>query len=441
MSASRVIFPLSSSALSQSQAEVRIPGSKSHTIRALLLSTLTRGKTRILNPLYSEDTHSALAVAQNWGARCTVHDDFLEVDTSALDELLIPQRESVYVGNSGTTLFFASALAALVDKPLTFDGDASLRTRSAEPLLSALKTLGAHVESDANSCVPYTVRGTINAGDVSVDCPTSQYASALLYALSCVQGTSTLRPLLAGEHPYVDMTLHWLRLYGAKIENNDYRSIVVHTGIGFPNAASLSPQYVSGDYSSASFFFCAAAITGMRIAVHGLNKQDTQADKQVLEILRAMGCTYTWSEEAGQDVVTLSRSGTLRGGEFDLSALPDALPILAVLSCFAKEEVRLYNVAHARAKETNRIAVMHAELTRLGARLKEYDDALVIQSSHGLEGGQVHSHHDHRVAMAFAIGALAARQSISIAHADVAAITFPSFYHCLEQLGARISNA
>lgn len=445
MSDSRIIHPLvaservSSHGTSHAPCAVRVPGSKSHTIRALLLSALTRGKTCIINPLYSEDTKSAITVIENWGARCTANEDTLEVDTSALHELLNPVSDSVYVGNSGTTLFFASALATLSDKPLTFDGDASLRTRSAAPLLKALQQLGAHITClNKNACAPYTVRGTIHAGDITVQCPTSQYASALLYALSCVEGTSILQPLLVGEHAYVDMTLFWLRLYGAEIEHNAYTSIALHKGIGFPHAQSRSPLFITGDYSSASFFFCAAAITGISIAVHGLHADDTQADTQVLDIVRAMGCTYIWSKENEQDVVTVQCSEALRAGEFDLSAVPDALPILAVLSCFVEGDVRFYNVSHARSKETDRIAVMCTELTRLGVHVKEYEDGLVIRSGCGLQSGEVDSHHDHRVAMAFAIGALAAAGPIVIQHADASTVTFPTFYNCLTQLGARV---
>ncbi len=420
---------------------LRVPGSKSHTIRALLASALTRGKTTIVNPLYSEDTKRAIAVIENWGAHCTAHENTLEVDTRMLNTLLCPVRDSVYVGNSGTTLFFATALASLSEKPLTFDGDASLRTRSAAPLLQALRQIGAHITCNTKSCVPYTVRGTIHAGNITVQCPTSQYASALLYALSCLEGESILQPILVGEHAYVDMTLSYLRLYGAKIENEDYTHITVRKGIGFPHTKSMASLFITGDYSSASFFFCAAAITGITIAVEGLCADDIQADKQVLDIVSAMGCTYAWSKEKGQDVVTIKRSGVLRGGEFDLSAIPDALPMLSVLSCFAEGDIRLYNVSHARMKETDRIAVMCEELTRLGVEVQEYQDGLVIRSSFGLQGGEVDSHYDHRVAMAFAVGALAAAGPITIDHADAANITFPNFYDCLTQLRSATSVA
>ena len=419
---------------------VSIPGSKSHTIRALLLSLLSQEETKIENVLYSGDTESCIAVIENWGAKVTKQANTLLIDTTDVEQLnLKPKRKLVNVGNSGTTLFFATALAAISPHSLTFDGDESLRSRSAKNLIVALESLGAKITHSGNGCVPYTVAGPIRGGNVTIACPTSQYASALLYALSCVEEKSVVNPILDGERPYIDMTIEWLSKYGAEIVNTNYESIAINKGIS-RTSNKLRTTHINGDYSSASFFFAVAAITGIPMTLCGLSPNDTQADIKVLDILQAMGCSYEWKQENEEYKLTISRFDKLMGGEFDISEIPDALPVLAVVGSYAQTDLRLYNVAHARLKETDRIAVMAQELKNLGVSVSEQKDGLKVESSNGLQGGIVKSYKDHRIAMAFAVGAIKAQGPIVIQDADAVAVTFPSFYECLQHIGVHVDD-
>jgi 3-phosphoshikimate 1-carboxyvinyltransferase len=180
------------------------------------------------------------------------------------------------------------------------------------------------------------------------------------------------------------------------------------------------------------------------VTVRGLARDDVQGDREVLEILSALGCDVVWgagNEIDGTDTVGgadatdgVTVSGALvRGGSFDLNAMPDALPALAVVACYAPEDIELRNVPQARQKETDRIAVMAAELGRLGGRVEERDDGLVIHPS-PLSGGTVSSHGDHRVAMAMAIAALGATAPVTITDAAAAAVTYPAFFDELARL-------
>jgi 3-phosphoshikimate 1-carboxyvinyltransferase len=183
-----------------------------------------------------------------------------------------------------------------------------------------------------------------------------------------------------------------------------------------------------GDYSSATFWFCAAAITGHSVTVSGLLPEDVQGDRQVLGILADLGCTVTWS---GRSVTV---TGPLRrGGRFDLNAIPDALPALAVTACYAPEAITLANVPQARQKETDRIAVTASVITALGGTVRELPDGLEIEPR-GLRGGTVSSFGDHRIAMACAIAALGATGSVTITDAGAAAVTYPSFFADLAAL-------
>lgn len=436
------ITPLSSrTATGQSGgiSAVRVPASKSHTIRALLIAALADGESRIEDPLDSADTRSCIEACRKLGAGAEkIAAGWRITGTGGRPR---PTGETIDVGNSGTTLYLAAGLAALADQPVRFTGDEQIRRRSAAPLLKSLADLGAAVtEEGASGCAPFTIQGPLKGGTTSIECPTSQYLSSLLLALPLARGASMVEVPLLREKPYAGMTLQWLREQGIPWEQEDYRSFRFPGGgryRGFRNG-------VPGDYSSATFLFCAAAITGSRITLEGLRREDPQGDKAVLDMLTAMGCRVEWE---GQRVsVTGPEPGSLRGALLDLNDTPDALPALAATACYARGVTELVNVPQARMKETDRIAVMAAELGKMGAAIEERPEGLIIRGKAGtgalqpLTSAAVAGHKDHRVIMALAIAALGARPgdtgpgATTIDSAEAVGITFPGFFPLLEGL-------
>jgi 3-phosphoshikimate 1-carboxyvinyltransferase len=277
---------------------------------------------------------------------------------------------------------------------------------------------------------------------VSLSCPTSQYLSALLLAAPLAPaGTATeIDVPLLNEKPYIDLTLSYLAAQGIPWEGAaDYSYFRV------PGGASYKPVNgpVMGDFSSAAFPACAAAIGGLAgggpggggpLVLLGLDPKDPQGDKAIFDILARMGCDAAWNRRGGEWRLTVSRGGRLRGGVFDLNDTPDLLPAAAALGAYAEGETSLVNVAHARIKETDRIAVMAEELGKLGADVRERPDGLVIRGG-ALRGGAVEGHGDHRVVMALAVAALGAAGPVEIAGAESAAVTYPAFP---ELMAARI---
>jgi 3-phosphoshikimate 1-carboxyvinyltransferase len=267
---------------------------------------------------------------------------------------------------------------------------------------------------------------------VNLSCPTSQYLSALLLSAPLAPaGTVTeIDVPLLNEKPYIDLTLSYLAVQGVPWEGTaDYSYFRVSGG------ASYRPIHgpVAGDFSSAAFPACAAVISGLAadgagemLVLEGLDPGDPQGDKAIFDILARMGCGSAWSRESGEWRLTVSRAGRLRGGVFDLNDTPDLLPAVAVLGAYAEGETALVNAAHARIKETDRIAVMAGELRKLGADVRERADGLVIRGG-VLRGGKVDGHGDHRVVMALAAAALGASGPVEIAGAESAAVTYPSF--------------
>jgi len=429
---------------------VKIPASKSHTIRQLLIASLADGVSEIKYPLDSLDARSCVSACRTFGAEVTEYRADDPSNPNPADEKgeklvswkvvgnngfkkIKPQR-NLDVGNSGTTLYLALAVAGLQSEPVEFTGDEQIQKRSAAPLLDALSGLGVQCKSN-NGCAPITIKGTWKGGRVSLPCPTSQYLSALLIAspLAPSGAVTEIDVPLLNEKPYIEMTLSYLKAHGIPFEaDSDFSHFVIPGGSSWKAFSSSVP----GDFSSAAFPAAAAAITGGPVTLLGLNPKDTQGDKFVFEMLKSMGCRVQWGKnDENGDFLTVSRDGSLHGGTFDLNETPDLLPAAAVIAAYAEGDTALVNVAHARIKETDRIAVMKAELAKLGVNCTERSDGLIIHGKGALSPPEktpiIDGHGDHRIVMAFATAALASPVPIEITTAESASVTYPEFLDLL----------
>jgi 3-phosphoshikimate 1-carboxyvinyltransferase len=421
---------------------VRIPASKSHTIRQLLIASLADGVSQIHFPLDSLDTRSCISACKIFGAE--INETGNETGIAKLEikgnggfkkKTVLPGA-CIDVGNSGTTLYLALAAAGLQNNEIKFTGDEQIKKRSAAPLLDALAGLGIKCES-VGGCAPISIKGPWKGGRVSLPCPTSQYLSALLIASPLAPaGTVTeISVPLLNEKPYIEMTLSYLKAQGIPFEAApDFSRFVIPGG----SAWKTINRSVPADFSSAAFPAAAAAITGGSVTLLGLDPQDTQGDKFFLEMLKSMGCEVSFGDGEDGKTVTVSRGGTLRGGTFDLNETPDLLPAAAAVAAFAEGDTALVNVAHARIKETDRIAVMAGELAKLGVKCTERPDGLVIHGNSSLFPSPyspfpvIDGHGDHRIVMAFACAALGSPVPVEITSAESAAVTYPGFLQLLD---------
>jgi 3-phosphoshikimate 1-carboxyvinyltransferase len=364
-------------------------------------------------------------MAESLGARITDEGNTWRVTGGSVAS----NGKTIDVGNSGTSLYFGIAAAALSGNEVTFDGDAQIRRRSAAPLLKSLADLGVSVSSN-NGCAPLAVKGPLKGGHTQLESVTSQYLSALLLAAPLAKKDSVIDVTVLNEKPYVMMTLQWLDRCGIKYEHENFTRFKIR------GSQQFKPFDISipADFSSASFFLAAGAICKGPLTLDGLDYSDIQGDKRVADILREMGAKV----DVAHDSITV-QGPLLRGGDFDLNEIPDSLPILATAACFAPGKTRLFNVAHARIKETDRIKVMHDELIKVGGSVAEHDDGLTILHS-PLEGGVMLGHGDHRVVMSGAIAGCASRSGITIRGSDAAAVTFPEFQNLLRSAGGIIEE-
>jgi 3-phosphoshikimate 1-carboxyvinyltransferase len=410
------------------RGQLDIPGSKSHTIRAVAIAAMAEGQSVIERPLESADGLAAVHAYSALGAKIEQAENAWIVQGCG-GQWQVPDRV-VDVGNSGTTMLLALASAALLPEGVAIlEGDEQVNRRPCGQLEQALNALGASVESTrANGCPPYVVRGRLHGGTATVHGITSQYVSALLLNCPLAEGDTHLDVPLLNEKPYVGMTLAWLERQGIKVSYaEDYSSFDIPGGQRYQPVNGPIP----GDFSSATFFLAAGALQDNDILCRGLDLGDTQGDKAVVEYLRAMGAKIVVTPEG----IRVSGQG-LQGCEIDLNATPDALPMMSVVACFAKGSTKLVNVPQARLKETDRIAVMRQELEKLGAKITERPDGLVIEES-PLAAATVEGHGDHRVVMSLAIAGAMLPGITTINGYEAVNITYPGFAEAVKSLGGR----
>ncbi|MFC1591605.1 3-phosphoshikimate 1-carboxyvinyltransferase [Thermodesulfobacteriota bacterium] len=412
------------------QGEVTIPASKSHTIRAVLLAALAPGTSTLESPLFSDDTRAAIQACRSLGATITQQGTTLIIEGFGSS----PRQPSAALDmlNSGTSTNLIIGMLAALGISAEITGDASLRSRPVAALARALTELGCRIEFlDKPGCPPLRMSGRITGSAVALDASkSSQYVSSLLLAAPLLAHDLAITVTNPSELPYIDLTLRWLDQQSIRYERRGYSSFTVFGG----QAYTPFDKAIPADWSSAAFPLCAAAVTDSRVLLRGLDTEDVQGDKAIVGYLRAMGADISIVSDG-----LLVKGTALRGREIDINATPDALPALAVMGCYARGTTRLHNVAQARVKETDRIAVMARELDKMGAAVEELPDGLVIRHS-SLAGTHLHGHHDHRVVMALSLAGLMARGTTVVDTAEAVSVTYPTYIESMQQLGATINS-
>ena len=410
--------------------EVAIPGSKSHTIRALVIASLAKGTSIIKAPLVSADTLSCLSAASALGAWIKRGDDSVWTISGTGGNILQPAG-TVNMGNSGTGIKLFAAMASLSPYQISFDGDESLRSRPMNPLLEALALLGVKsLASEGGKC-PFYVHGPMQGGETLVEGKSSQYLSALLLSAPLAPNDSVIIVNRLNEVPYVDITLDWLRN-----QQIVFRRTPDYSRFEIPGKQAFKPFSVQipGDFSSACFPMVAAAVTGGAIKLTNLDFNDAQGDQKVIGFLEQMGAKITRLENG----IQLKAGTKLKAVELDLNDTPDALPILCVAAACAEGRSVFKNVAQARIKETDRIHCMKVELEKMGIQVEEFEDGLAITGGK-LHGAMVDSYQDHRIAMSLAVAGLAVEnpnETTIIDGAECIAVTYPGFIRDFTSLGA-----
>jgi 3-phosphoshikimate 1-carboxyvinyltransferase len=412
------------------RGSIRPPGSKSITNRALVCAALADGRSTLSGALESEDTQVMVASLGRLGLEIAHATQQGIIRVSGCAGRIPSPAAELYVANSGTSMRFLTALAALGSGVFRIDGTARMRQRPIQDLLDALGQLGVSARAESAGGAPPVVihaaglpggRATI-AGTIS-----SQFLSGLLMAAPYARTPVEL--VVAGElvsKPYVEMTIAVMWAFGVKVEDRGLSRFLVPAGQTYQ-----SRDYaIEPDASAASYFFAAAAVTGGEVTVEGLGRESLQGDVGFCRCLERMGCEVRY----GANSITVARDPEqpLRGIDVDMNAISDTVQTLGAVALVASGPTTITGVAHIRHKETDRIAALAAELAKLGAHVETRPDGLRIVPG-PLHGAEIETYDDHRMAMSLAIAGLVV-PGVVIRDPGCTAKTYPRFFDDLMRL-------
>ncbi|HEX5744414.1 MAG TPA: 3-phosphoshikimate 1-carboxyvinyltransferase [Candidatus Saccharimonadales bacterium] len=406
------------------KARIAVPGSKSYTLRALLLAAMTPGKVTIVNPLVSDDTEAMLGCLETLGINVRRTPASIEVLGSVRD--ITDKDYSLDAGLSGITLRFMLALSCVVPGRQTVTGDPGLLKRPVGKLVDSLRGLGADMEYSGKDGYPplRVTSAVLHSGKTVLDgSESSQYLSALLAIAPLAGGSEVQVKGELGSRPYIDMTMDAMKDFGVRVRAKDYLSFSVAG-----QAYEAARYKVEGDVSSASYFFAIAALTKSTITVANLNPKSLQADMAFLKILERMGAGVAY----GKDSITVAGKG-VKALDADMGDCPDQAQTLAVLAAFADGKTVISGVKSLRVKETERLKALRNELKKMDIRTSSTADSLTIHGGKP-KGAAIDTYGDHRMAMSFAVAG-SKLAGMKIKAPDVVGKTFPEFWEKLDALG------
>lgn len=406
--------------------------------RGCAASLLFNGTTIIRNPGHSNDDKAALGVIQGLGAVVeTLEDGSLKITGCGG---VAPDCGAVSCGESGLGIRMFTPIISLSNKRITINGEGSLVSRPMDFFDEVLPQLGVEIISKEGK-LPLQVKGPLQPKNITIDGSlSSQFLTGLLMAYAAAGAkdvTITVNNLKS--KPYIDLTLQVMKQFGWEVENRHYEEFY------FAGTTNHKPQItnytVEGDWSGTAFLLVTGAIAG-DITVKGLDVQSTQADRAVLQALQACGARMSIQQDQIEiGPAAPGGNGGLNAFQFDATECPDLFPPLVALAAYCKGTTVIQGVTRLTHKESNRALTLQEEFGKMGVTIELQDDLMLIKGGNGLQGAAVHSHHDHRIAMACAVAAVKATGETVISDAQAVNKSYPDFYEHIQALGAEVNTA
>lgn len=401
------------------------PSNKSYTHRAVFLASLTKGESTIENILHSADTKATIEACKRFGAKINENGNNLVINSDSSIH-----ASTIDAANSGTTIRIATAIASLADGKSTLSGDASLNQRPMKPLLDALESIGAKCSSNDGK-PPVEVSGIIKGGELSIlGNISSQFISALMIAAPLSQNGIILN--IEGDlvsKPYLDATISIMKKFGVDVKTEiPYKKYSINNQTY--NSSSVT---IPSDFSSLALLLSASILIGDNLQIEATLSDLPQGDEYFIEILKNLGADV----DINGNIITVKSPEKLDGGKFDLSNTPDLLPPLSILALKTTNPIEIFNVKHARYKETDRIAILARELQKLGIKVEEKEDGLILHSSDELNGANLNSENDHRLFMTFCIAGMYVGNCI-VSDAESVNVSYPNFIDDVNAIGGKI---
>jgi 3-phosphoshikimate 1-carboxyvinyltransferase len=418
------------------------PASKSSMQRACAAALLHRGTTRILNPGHSNDDLAAIDVIQKLGAIVKTEDASKEKINSTIiivhSNGVQPIGDTMNCGESGLGIRMFTPIAALSDQSITVEGIGSLLKRPMHFFDTIFPKLGIEIQSQAGY-LPIQIKGPLKPANIEVDGSlSSQFLTGLLMAFAATENTNAVIEVQGlKSKPYIDLTLSVLNTFGWKVQHQDYKRFEF---LAHPPLADHIDYTVEGDWSGAAFLLVAGAIAGP-IVVKGVQLNSTQADKAVIQALKDAGASIDINENAIQIGPAKDKAGvvgSLKAFEFDATHCPDLFPPLVALAAVCNGVTILHGVSRLAHKESDRGLTLQKEFAKLGIRIELNQDRMMVYGGTGINGAEVFSQHDHRIAMACGVAALCADGPITITDAEAVNKSYTDFFKHLQHLGAKV---
>ncbi|MBI0036958.1 3-phosphoshikimate 1-carboxyvinyltransferase [Gilliamella sp. B14384H2] len=408
---------------------INLPGSKSVSNRALLLSALSQGKTRLTNLLDSDDVRYMLGALKALNIKYHLSDDRTICDIEGLGGKLHSAHPlELFLGNAGTAMRPLAAALCLADNNIVLTGEPRMKERPIGHLVDALRQGGAKIDYLENEGYPpLHIHGGFTGGKIAVNgSVSSQFLTALLMAAPLASNDTEIT--IIGDlvsKPYIDITIKMMAMFGVSVINNQYQTFVIKANQTYQSPGSY---LVEGDASSASYFLAAAAIKGGTVRVTGVGKKSLQGDTQFAHVLEKMGAKITWAD----DYIECTR-GELNGVDMDMNHIPDAAMTIATTALFADGTTTIRNIYNWRVKETDRLSAMANELRKVGATVEEGEDYITITPPAKLNHAEIKTYNDHRMAMCFSLVALS-DTPVTILDPKCTMKTFPDYFEQFKRL-------
>lgn len=416
------------------KGEITMPRSKTHSFRALILAALADGISIIKNPKISNDWNGAVKAMKMYGAKIEQTEKNVFKITGVNGKLKTP-ADIINVGNSGTMLFFIAGVAALCPGWSVITGDKSIRTlrKISKNLIQPFKELGVEIISTKNDgMAPFLIKGKVNGGKAFMDGTGCQPVFSILIASAMSEKPLDLFVKNPGEKAYIELLLYWFKKVGLKFENvrGEYEHYIF-PGNKPPKAFETTIPF---EWSAPPYPLLSAILTkNSEIKVVSMDNTDPYGDRFVIDILQKMGADIT-----NKNGTLTAKSSNLQAVEIDMNLMPDQVPTVAVAACFAKGKTIIKNAQTARWKECDRIAAISNELKKMGAKIIEKRDGLIINQdgSWKLKGTRVSGYKDHRMVLSLAVAGLGADGETVISDAEMVEKSFETFIPQMKKAGA-----
>jgi 3-phosphoshikimate 1-carboxyvinyltransferase len=414
---------------SKISGQIVCPSNKSYSHRAIFLASLAGMNSKVENVLNSADITATIEACKKFGAEIEIQNSSIIIKKPINLGTIVPE---INTENSGTTIRIASGIASLFSNEITLTGDESLKKRPMQPLLDALESIGAQCKS-TDGKPPIKIKGKIEGGDVTIPGNlSSQFVSALLICAPLTEKGINLK--IEGNlvsKPYLDATIATMRKFGVTVQ-----TLIPYKRYNItPQIYKDSSFTVPIDFSSLALLLSASVLNGVDVKIKGDIGTLPQGDEVFLDILEQLGVTVIINE----DEIKIKSPEKLNGGKFDLSNSPDLLPPLAILSLNTSNPIEITNVKHARLKETDRIAIVSREMIKLGIKVQEKEDGLILESTENLKPAELNSENDHRLFMAFCIAGMYVG-GCTVSDPESVNVSYPNFIEEMNSLGAKIKN-